>query len=100
MLAAVDAHLLVDALVIRVVRVELPPLFKLQERQGVRSIAIDLVGRAEDERGLRTEPPRVLEHDERPVGVDGEVRIEVPGGPIVPADPEITTIFIALRKPR
>ena len=80
---AVDRHRGRDAVVVLVVARDLEPLLVLLERQEVRRVAVDLVGRAEDERGVDRVLARRLEQVERAVGVDAEVRLRVLGGPVV-----------------
>ena len=80
---AVDRHRGRDAVVVLVVARELEPLLVLLQRQEVRRVAVDLVGRAEDERGVDRVLARRLEQVERAVGVDAEVGLRVLGGPVV-----------------
>ena len=56
---AVDRHRRVDPAVVPVVLGQLEPLADVHERQAVRRVAVDLVGRGEDERRLRARPVRV-----------------------------------------
>ena len=54
MLAGVDAHAFVDAVLeIRMFGVDFPTRFRLDQRQGIRPVAIDFVGAEKYERGLR-----------------------------------------------
>ena len=80
---AVDRHRGRDAVVVLVVARELEALLVLLERQAVRRVAVDLVGRAEDERGVDRVLARRLEQVERAVGVDAEVGLRLLGGPVV-----------------
>ena len=57
-LGLIDAHRFIDAVLApRVRRVELPPLFGFVQRQGIRRVAVNLVGRCQDEYGIRRELP-------------------------------------------
>ena len=80
---AVDRHRRVDAAVIAVLDGQLEARVELDERQLVGQVAVDLVGRAEDERRGRRVPARRLEQVERAVGVDGEVDLGVGRRPVV-----------------
>jgi hypothetical protein len=62
---------------------ELEPLLVLLQRQAVRRVAVDLVGRAENKWGRDRVLPRGLQQVERAVGVDAEVGLRLLGGPVV-----------------
>ena len=55
----------------------------LDQRQAVGRVAVDLVGRAEDERRLGRVLAGVLQHVEGADGVDVEVGERLLGGPVV-----------------
>ena len=65
------------------VRRQLEPLADVLERQVVRQVAVDLVGRAEDERRARRVVAGRLQQVERPDGVDAEVGVRVGRSPVV-----------------
>ena len=79
----IDAHRLVDAVRERMRRVDLPARLLLDQRQPVRRVAVDLVGRGEDEDGVRAVLATGLEQIEGADGVDAEVRERLASGPIV-----------------
>ena len=58
---------------VRVAGVDLPARLQLDQRQRVRRVAVDLVGRREDERRVGRVQARRLEQVERAAGVDVEV---------------------------
>ncbi len=62
---------------------QLEALLALLERQLVGPVAVDLVGRQEDERRRVRVQPGGLEHVERPVGVDREVGLGLGRRPVV-----------------
>ena len=62
---------------------ELEPRLELLERKEVRTVAVDLVRRREDERRLGLVQPRRLEQVDRPGGVDREVRQRLRCSPVV-----------------
>ena len=79
----VDRHRGVDALVVAVGLGQLQPLLQLFQRQPVRRVAVDLVGRAEDEGRLGAVGAGRLEQVEGAVGVDAEVGLRIARGPVV-----------------
>ena len=80
---AVDRHRRVDAAVVAVVLRQLQPRLELHQRQPVGRVAVDLVGRGEDEGRVGAVLARRLEQVERAVGVDAEVGLRVARGPVV-----------------
>jgi hypothetical protein len=79
----VDRHRGRDAAVELVVLRQFEPLLELDERQGVRPIAVDLVGRTENERGVRLVVPRRLEEVKRSVRVYSEVGLRIARCPVM-----------------
>ena len=79
----VDRHRGVDPAVVAVRLRQLEALLELLERQPVGGVAVDLVGRAEDERGVGAVGAGRLEQVEGAVGVDAEVGLRVARGPVV-----------------
>ncbi len=79
----VDRHRRVDAAEPVVVLGQLQPRLQLFQRQPVGRVAVDLVGRGEDEGRLGAVLAGRLEQVERAVGVDAEVGLRVAGGPVV-----------------
>ena len=66
-----------------VVLAQFPARLQLDQRQLVRQVAVDLVGRAEHERGVGAVAPARLEQVERAGRVDGEVDLRVARRPVV-----------------
>jgi hypothetical protein len=83
MRALVDRHLQVDAAEPAMVLGQLEPSGVLDERQRVGPVAIDLVGRGEDEGRVGRMGARGLQQVEGAGGVDGEVRVRLAGRPVV-----------------
>ncbi len=83
-LGLVDRQILVDpVLVVRMGLVDLPARRQLDQRQTVGVVAVDLVGRGEDEAGPGSELTRRFEQVERAVGVDAEVGVGILRRPVV-----------------
>src|SRR5437016_5990048 len=83
MLAAVDAHALIDPGLEAMIGIDLPPGRLFDQRKIVRSVAVDLVGRAENECRVGTVLPHALEQDERATGVDREIGVRITRGPVM-----------------
>ena len=79
----VDRHRRVDAPVIAVVLRQLQPGRQVLQRQPVGRVAVDLVGRAEDERRVRAMRPGRLEQVQGAVRVDAEVGLRLARRPVV-----------------
>src|SRR5680860_280832 len=79
----VDRHRGVDAAVVAVRLGQLQPQLELLQRQPVGRVAVDLVGRAEDEGRLGAVGAGRLEQVERAVGVDAEVGLRIARRPVV-----------------
>jgi len=80
----VDAHALVDAVLSERMRtVEFPASLSFDHRQAVRRVAVDLVGRSDDERCVRAVLARRFEQHECAGGVHREVRVRLARGPVV-----------------
>src|SRR5687767_6221284 len=82
-LGMVDAHRLVDAIAVFMLIIDLPAFLLLDQRQTVRSVAVDFVRGSEDEGRMRKVIPRQFEHVQGAIRIDGEIRVHVPGGPVV-----------------
>ena len=76
-------HVFVDAVRRRRDRVDLPARLELDAAAGVRRVAVDLVGRREDERRLGQRVARRLEQVQRAVGVDREIGLGLARRPVV-----------------
>src|SRR4051812_18605434 len=63
--------------------VDFPTTIEFNQRKLVRRIAVNLVGGCENENRVRTVVASGLQHDQRTVGIDGEVDERVFGGPVV-----------------
>jgi hypothetical protein len=79
----VDRHRGVDTAEVAVVFGQLEPGLELLQRQPVGGVAVDLVGRAEDEGRARAVRPGGLEQVQGAVGVDPEVGLRLPRRPVV-----------------
>ena len=77
----VDRHRRVDPAEVLVVLGQLEPRLQLLQRQAVRRVAVDLVGRGEDEGRLGAVLAGRLEQVEGAVGVDPEVGLRVAAPP-------------------
>ena len=83
-LGLIDAHRFIDSVLApAMLGRKLPTPLHFNERQKVRRVAIDFIGRREDEHGLGRMLARGFEKDERPVRIDGEIGDRFPGCPIV-----------------
>jgi hypothetical protein len=81
--ALVDRYVLADSAGVRVGGVDLPARVPFDERQGVRAVAVHLVGRREHERRRGRVAARGLEHRERAHGIHTEVGAGIAGSPVV-----------------
>ena len=81
--APIDRHVLADAVRVGVVRVDLPSRLELPQRERVRQVAVDLVGRREDEHRLGGVDPRGFEQVHRAHRVDVEVGERLLGRPVM-----------------
>ena len=82
--ARVDAHRFVDPVAAeRMTFVDGPAGLELDERQPVWRVPVDLVGAGEDEGRVGAVPPHHFEHNERAVGVHGEVGDRLARGPVM-----------------
>jgi hypothetical protein len=81
--AVVERHVLADPIPVRVIALDLPPGLQLVERKAVRAIAVDLVGRREDERRVGCVQAGCFEQIQRSDGVDVEVDERLLRGPVV-----------------
>ena len=104
---AIDGHVLADPVRVGVLGVDLPPRLELDERQRVGQVAVDLVGRGEDEHRLRGMRAGRLEHVQGADRVDVEVGERLLGRPVVRGlrggvDHELDRVAVAgedLRRP-
>ena len=83
MQSEVDRHRRVDAAVVLVLLGQLESSRQLSQRQEVRAVAVDLVGRREDEGRVGLVTSRGFEQVQRSVRVDGEVRERLRRRPVV-----------------
>src|SRR3974377_1774235 len=80
----VDAHRFVDAVPApRVTCVELPALFGFVQRQAIRRIAVNLIGRCMDKYRIRRKPPGGFKYHQRTRSVDRKIRRRLAYGPVM-----------------
>ncbi len=83
MLCLVDAHVFGNARLERVARLDFPAEVKFLERETIRSVAVDLVRRGENEGRFRAIVSRRFEEIEGPIGVDREIHLRIARRPVV-----------------